>query len=128
METELERERFALELEEEKRAQAERERRLQEQARKIENLSTMVLYSSRGENREQYKKVHITVYIHVQCSVLCIFIGLFLFYFKLVKKSLLFILFFRRAKGEIPGVLGFWSKKIMPRYNLASVGTLQIID
>ncbi|CAM8904359.1 unnamed protein product [Rhodiola kirilowii] len=60
LQTELERERIALELEEEKRAQAEREKRLQEQAKKIENLSTMVLYSSRGENRDQYKKVTIT--------------------------------------------------------------------
>ncbi|CAM8963033.1 unnamed protein product [Rhodiola kirilowii] len=56
LQTELERERIALELEEEKIAQAEREKRLQEQAKKIENLSTMILYSSRGENRDQYKK------------------------------------------------------------------------
>ncbi|XP_057983300.1 kinesin-like protein KIN-7O isoform X2 [Malania oleifera] len=56
LQTELERERIALELEEEKKAQAERERRLQEQAKKIENLSSMVLYSNRDENRDHYKK------------------------------------------------------------------------
>ncbi|XP_031401118.1 kinesin-like protein KIN-7O isoform X2 [Punica granatum] len=56
LQTELERERIALELEEEKKAHAERERRLQEQAKKIENLSTMVLYSSRDENRDNIKK------------------------------------------------------------------------
>ncbi|PIN18320.1 Kinesin-like protein [Handroanthus impetiginosus] len=41
LKSELERERMALELEEEKRAQAERERMLQEQAKRIENLSSM---------------------------------------------------------------------------------------
>ncbi|KAK4771629.1 hypothetical protein SAY87_032161 [Trapa incisa] len=56
LQTELERERIALELEAEKKAQAERERRLQEQAKKIENLSTMVLYSSRDDNRDNNKK------------------------------------------------------------------------
>lgn len=57
MQSELERERITLELEEEKRAQAEREKVLQEQAKKIKNLSSMVLYSNRDENRDQYKKV-----------------------------------------------------------------------
>ncbi|KAG5537103.1 hypothetical protein RHGRI_024518 [Rhododendron griersonianum] len=56
LQTELERERIALELEEEKKAQAEREKRLQEQAKKIENLSSMVLYSNRDENRDNPKK------------------------------------------------------------------------
>ncbi|CAL5423099.1 unnamed protein product [Camellia sinensis] len=56
LQTELERERIAMELEEEKKAQAEREKRLQEQAKKIENLSSMVLYSNRDENRDQPKK------------------------------------------------------------------------
>ncbi|KAF7135026.1 hypothetical protein RHSIM_Rhsim08G0184500 [Rhododendron simsii] len=56
LQTELERERIALELEEEKKAQAEREKRLQEQAKKIENLSSMVLYSNRDENRDNSKK------------------------------------------------------------------------
>ncbi|KAK9289712.1 hypothetical protein L1049_007871 [Liquidambar formosana] len=56
LQTELERERIALELEEEKKAQAERERRLQEQAKKIENLSSMVLYSNRDDNRDHKKK------------------------------------------------------------------------
>ncbi|XP_059646136.1 kinesin-like protein KIN-7O isoform X2 [Cornus florida] len=56
LQTELERERIALELEEEKKAQAEREKRLQEQAKKIENLSSMVLCSNRDENRDYYKK------------------------------------------------------------------------
>lgn len=46
-----------MELEEEKKAQVERERRLQEQAKKIENLSSMVLYSNRDENHDHYKKV-----------------------------------------------------------------------
>ncbi|KAF5747946.1 centromere-associated protein E isoform X1 [Tripterygium wilfordii] len=56
LQSELERERITLELEEEKRAQAEREKVLQEQAKKIKNLSSMVLYSNMDENREQYKK------------------------------------------------------------------------
>ncbi|XP_035544828.1 kinesin-like protein KIN-7O isoform X3 [Juglans regia] len=56
LQTELERERIALELEEEKKAQAEWEKRVQEQAKQIENLSTMVLYSTRDENRDRSKK------------------------------------------------------------------------
>ncbi|CAH9068847.1 unnamed protein product [Cuscuta epithymum] len=56
LKSELERERIALELEEEKKAQAEREKRLQEQAKKIENLSTMVLCSNRDESHDVYKK------------------------------------------------------------------------
>ncbi|KAG4934004.1 hypothetical protein JHK87_048006 [Glycine soja] len=54
--TELERERIALELEEEKKAQVEWEKRVQEQAKKIENLSSMVLFSNRDESREHIKK------------------------------------------------------------------------
>ena len=46
VQTELERERMALELEG-KKAQAEREKTVQQQAKKIENLSSMVLYSNR---------------------------------------------------------------------------------
>ncbi|XP_073119255.1 kinesin-like protein KIN-7O isoform X2 [Henckelia pumila] len=53
--SELERERMALELEEERKAHAERERRLQEQAKKIENLSSMVLCANRDETRDVYK-------------------------------------------------------------------------
>ncbi|XP_047946706.1 kinesin-like protein KIN-7O isoform X1 [Salvia hispanica] len=53
---ELERERMALELEEEKRAQAEQEKRLQEQAKKIENLSSMVFCANREEAGGFYKK------------------------------------------------------------------------
>ncbi|GAB2267146.1 hypothetical protein Dimus_002131 [Dionaea muscipula] len=56
LQTELEKERIALELEEEKRAQIEREKRLQEQAKKIENLSSMVLYSNRDEIRDNQKR------------------------------------------------------------------------
>ncbi|KAM5551725.1 kinesin-like protein KIN-7O [Rosa sericea] len=56
LQTELERERIALELEEEKKAQAEREKMVQQQAKKIENLSSMVLYSNRDENRDRFKK------------------------------------------------------------------------
>ncbi|XP_044478345.1 kinesin-like protein KIN-7O isoform X2 [Mangifera indica] len=56
LQSELERERIALELEEEKKVQAERERVLQEQAKKIKNLSSMVLYSNRDENRDHLKK------------------------------------------------------------------------
>ncbi|XVE95776.1 hypothetical protein REPUB_Repub02eG0129000 [Reevesia pubescens] len=56
LQSELERERIVLELEEEKKAQVERERVLQEQAKKIKNLSSMVLYSSRDESRDQFKK------------------------------------------------------------------------
>ncbi|XP_015582327.2 kinesin-like protein KIN-7O isoform X1 [Ricinus communis] len=56
LQSELERERITLELEEEKRAQAEREKVLQEQAKKIKNLSSMVLHSNRDENRDLQKK------------------------------------------------------------------------
>lgn len=56
LKSELERERIALELEEEKRAQAEREKRLQEQAKKIENLCSMVFSSNREEICNDYKK------------------------------------------------------------------------
>ncbi|KAJ0043556.1 hypothetical protein Pint_18234 [Pistacia integerrima] len=56
LQSELERERIALELEEEKKVQAEREKVLQEQAKKIKNLSSMVLYSNRDENRDHLKK------------------------------------------------------------------------
>lgn len=52
-----------MELEGEKKAQAEWEKRVQEQAKKIENLSTMVLYSSRDENRDRNKKVCSTLNI-----------------------------------------------------------------
>lgn len=48
---------MALELEEEKRAQAEQEKRLQQQAKKIENLSSMVLSANREEAGDFYKKV-----------------------------------------------------------------------
>lgn len=51
-----------MELEEEKKAQAEKEKRLQEQAKKIENLSSMVLCSNRDENRDPYKKVRIMIF------------------------------------------------------------------
>ncbi|XP_073292654.1 kinesin-like protein KIN-7O isoform X2 [Primulina huaijiensis] len=53
--SELERERMALELEEERKAHAEREKRLQEQAKKIENLSSMFLCANRDETRDVYK-------------------------------------------------------------------------
>ncbi|KAL6555341.1 hypothetical protein OROGR_006599 [Orobanche gracilis] len=56
LKSELERERMALELEEEKRAQAEREKRLQEQAKKIENLSSMVFCAIREDTSDVYKK------------------------------------------------------------------------
>ncbi|KAJ0716663.1 putative plus-end-directed kinesin ATPase [Helianthus annuus] len=49
LQSELERERIALELEEEKKAQAERDKMLLEQAKKIQNLSSMVLSSNRDE-------------------------------------------------------------------------------
>ncbi|XP_021908560.1 kinesin-like protein KIN-7O, partial [Carica papaya] len=56
LQSELERERIALELEEEKKAQAEREKVLQEQEKKIKNLSSMVLYSNKEGNRDHVKK------------------------------------------------------------------------
>ncbi|KAF5177436.1 Kinesin-like protein kin-7o [Thalictrum thalictroides] len=56
LQSELERERIALELQEEKKAQALREKRLQEQAKKIENLSSLVLNSSADESRFTQKK------------------------------------------------------------------------
>lgn len=49
-----------MELEEEKKAQVEWEKRVQEQAKKIENLSSMVLFSNRDESREHIKKVLLT--------------------------------------------------------------------
>jgi centromeric protein E len=61
--TELERERIALELEEEKKTQAEWEKRVNEQAKRIENLSSMVLFSNRDENNKYIKKV---LLLHVQ--------------------------------------------------------------
>lgn len=61
LQTELERERIALELVEEKKAQAEREKMVQEQAKKIETLSSMVLYSNRDENRDRFKKVCLSI-------------------------------------------------------------------
>lgn len=41
----------------EKKAQAECERHLQEQAKKIEKLSSIVLYSNREDNRQNFEKV-----------------------------------------------------------------------
>ncbi|CAH1453440.1 unnamed protein product [Lactuca virosa] len=56
LQSELERERIALELEEEKKAQAERDKMLQMQAKKIQNLSSMVISSSRDEVPNYHKK------------------------------------------------------------------------
>ncbi|GLJ16488.1 hypothetical protein SUGI_0281410 [Cryptomeria japonica] len=56
LQSELERERIALELQEEKRVQAERERQLKEQAQRIENLSTIVLYSAMDDREKCAKK------------------------------------------------------------------------
>ncbi|EPS70558.1 hypothetical protein M569_04200, partial [Genlisea aurea] len=53
--SESERERIALELEEEKRAQAERDKQLQEQARKIESLRSMVFSVSKEESQDVQK-------------------------------------------------------------------------
>ncbi|KVH91733.1 Kinesin, motor domain-containing protein [Cynara cardunculus var. scolymus] len=61
LQSELERERIALELEEEKKAQAEREKMLLEQAKKIQNLSSMVLCSNRDEVRDHRKKLPSTI-------------------------------------------------------------------
>ncbi|EXC19622.1 Centromere-associated protein E [Morus notabilis] len=57
LQTELERERIALELEEERKAQAEWEKMVQKQAKKIENLSSIVLCSNRDENRDRVRKL-----------------------------------------------------------------------
>ncbi|XP_068652017.1 kinesin-like protein KIN-7O isoform X2 [Aristolochia californica] len=56
LQTELERERISLELQEEKKAQAQRERRLQEQAKQIANLSSMVLNTKRDVNDNHSRK------------------------------------------------------------------------
>ncbi|KAI7749505.1 hypothetical protein M8C21_001870 [Ambrosia artemisiifolia] len=56
LQSELERERIALELEEEKKAQAERDKMLLVQAKKIQNLSSMVLSSNRDEVTDHRKK------------------------------------------------------------------------
>jgi centromeric protein E len=58
----LEKERISLELEEEKRAKAQREERLHEQARKIENLSSLVLLSDRDEKTVLSSKVILEVH------------------------------------------------------------------
>ena len=60
-----------MELEEEKKAQAEWEKRVQEQAKKIESLSSMVLYSTRDENRDHNKKVCTMINI----CILCLYYG-----------------------------------------------------
>jgi len=66
LKSELERERIALELHEEKKAQAERKRQLQEQAERIENLSTMVLYSAMDDREKCCKKVcQIDAYVYI---------------------------------------------------------------
>jgi centromeric protein E len=52
-----------LELEEEKKTQAEWEKRVHEQAKRIENLSSMVLFSNRDENNKYIKRV---ILLHVQ--------------------------------------------------------------
>ncbi|KAJ1289705.1 hypothetical protein BS78_02G185200 [Paspalum vaginatum] len=49
LQSELEKERISLELEEEKQAKEQRDRRLIEQAKKIENLSSLVLNSERDD-------------------------------------------------------------------------------
>ena len=69
--TELERERIALELEEEKKTQAEWEKRVKEQAKKIENLSSMVLFSNRDETREHVKKVFFVAYAYHVHLLIC---------------------------------------------------------
>jgi centromeric protein E len=50
-------ERIALELEEEKKAKEQRDKRLIEQAKKIENLSSMVLNSERDDRSIAFSKV-----------------------------------------------------------------------
>lgn len=75
LQSELERERIALELEEEKKAQAQREKVLQEQAKKIKNLSSMVLLSNRDEKREQdqFKKVFPVSSINLVSDILRVY-------------------------------------------------------
>ena len=60
LKSELERKRIDLELQ-------ERERRLQEQAQRIENLSTMVLYSAMDDREKCVKTV-------CQVAALCLYI------------------------------------------------------
>ncbi|KAK3133349.1 hypothetical protein QOZ80_6AG0535400 [Eleusine coracana subsp. coracana] len=56
LQSELEKERIALELEEEKKAKEQRDRRLIEQAKKIENLSSLVLNSDRDDRNTAFTK------------------------------------------------------------------------
>ncbi|WOL06441.1 kinesin-like protein KIN-7I isoform X3 [Canna indica] len=56
LQSELEKERIALELEEEKKAKAQREKRLLEQAKKIANLSSLVLCSERDDKNTYISK------------------------------------------------------------------------
>ncbi|ONK63340.1 uncharacterized protein A4U43_C07F14040 [Asparagus officinalis] len=56
LKSELEKERIALELEEEKKDRAHRERRLAEQAKKIANLSSLVLCSEKDEKSTNLSK------------------------------------------------------------------------
>ncbi|PAN12480.1 hypothetical protein PAHAL_2G267900 [Panicum hallii] len=56
LQSELEKERIALELEEEKKAKEQRDKRLIEQAKKIENLSSLVLNSERDDRSIAFSK------------------------------------------------------------------------
>ncbi|KAJ8485346.1 hypothetical protein OPV22_017831 [Ensete ventricosum] len=56
LQSELEKERIQLELEEEKKTKAHREKRLLEQAQKIANLSSLVLYSERDDKSTYLNK------------------------------------------------------------------------
>uniref|UniRef100_A0A0A9DJE5 Kinesin-like protein n=1 Tax=Arundo donax TaxID=35708 RepID=A0A0A9DJE5_ARUDO len=56
LQSELEKERIALALEEEKKAKEQRDRHLMEQAKKIENLSSMVLNSDRDDRNTTFTK------------------------------------------------------------------------
>ncbi|ONK63136.1 uncharacterized protein A4U43_C07F11780 [Asparagus officinalis] len=72
LKSELEKERIALELEEEKKDRAHRERRLAEQAKKIANLSSLVLCSEKDEKSTNLSS---GVLVDFACYLLCAFLG-----------------------------------------------------
>ncbi|RRT69652.1 hypothetical protein B296_00015666, partial [Ensete ventricosum] len=71
LQSELEKERIQLELEEEKKTKAHREKRLLEQAQKIANLSSLVLYSERDDKSTYLNKVRTSLLFEYRSTFCC---------------------------------------------------------
>lgn len=69
--SELEKDRITLELEEEKKAKAHREKRLLEQAKKIANLSSLVLCSERDDKSTYLNQVSKFLHFKYITAKLC---------------------------------------------------------